>query len=272
MRYFTWAVVDVFSDQHTKALDCAIVEFSSPELLDAAGQTACNRGSTKGYDHNLGRDPRRVPVRAVPLEGSKRPRVYAVRPAGPCSRSGNVSGGLTACPQNNPRFAASDGVPPEVMIVGIRGASAIGGLAGSYRRSDWLRPEVPVRRIRRPRDLALSCVDQKPTTSWRQRLEDLSADDHERFMALQKHLETEFLKTFRKGREDRARVWSAIGGQIGCARQPDRLSPWTPKNADSEARSDRPSRSTAKGSSEVGLSTREEGGSTEHGCGLRVYY
>nr|CAB3452331.1 unnamed protein product [Digitaria exilis] len=30
-------------------------------------------------------------------------------------------------------------------------------------------------------------------------LEDLSSEDHERFMALQKHLEAEFLKTFRKG-------------------------------------------------------------------------
>nr|CAB3503073.1 unnamed protein product [Digitaria exilis] len=38
-------------------------------------------------------------------------------------------------PINNPRFAASDGVPPEVVIVGFHGASATGGLTGPYRRS-----------------------------------------------------------------------------------------------------------------------------------------
>nr|CAB3452117.1 unnamed protein product [Digitaria exilis] len=32
------------------------VEFSSPELLRAAGQTACSRAAVKAYDHNLGRD------------------------------------------------------------------------------------------------------------------------------------------------------------------------------------------------------------------------
>nr|CAB3501785.1 unnamed protein product [Digitaria exilis] len=36
---------------------------------------------------------------------------------------------------NNPRFAASDGVPPEATIVGFRGASVTGGLTGPYRRS-----------------------------------------------------------------------------------------------------------------------------------------
>ncbi|KAF8721666.1 hypothetical protein HU200_022838 [Digitaria exilis] len=48
---------------------------------------------------------------------------------------------------NNPRFAASDGVPPEVVIVGFRGASVTGGLTGPYRRSDRLLSGVPARRI-----------------------------------------------------------------------------------------------------------------------------
>nr|CAB3504356.1 unnamed protein product [Digitaria exilis] len=42
---------------------------------------------------------------------------------------------LAMCQANNPRFAASDGVPPEVVIVGFRGASSTDGLTGPYRRS-----------------------------------------------------------------------------------------------------------------------------------------
>ena len=49
--------VDAFLGQHTSALDHAVVEISSPELLDAAGQTACSRGVAKAYDHHPGRDP-----------------------------------------------------------------------------------------------------------------------------------------------------------------------------------------------------------------------
>ncbi|KAF8686788.1 hypothetical protein HU200_043430 [Digitaria exilis] len=42
---------------------------------------------------------------------------------------------LAMCQANNPRFAASDGVPPEVVIVGFRGASVTNGLTGPHRRS-----------------------------------------------------------------------------------------------------------------------------------------
>nr|CAB3503581.1 unnamed protein product [Digitaria exilis] len=42
-------------------------------------------------------------------------------------------------------------------------------------------------------------------------LEDLTVEDHERFMALQKHIEAEFLKTFRKGREDPGQTASTAG-------------------------------------------------------------
>ncbi|KAF8775871.1 hypothetical protein HU200_004133 [Digitaria exilis] len=47
----------------------------------------------------------------------------------------SMDGDMLSEEKNNPRFAASDGVPPEVVIVGFHGASATGGLIGPYRRS-----------------------------------------------------------------------------------------------------------------------------------------
>ena len=43
-----------------------------------------------------------------------------------------------ACrPQDNPRSASSDGVPPELAVLGFRGVSAPTGLTGGCSRSDW---------------------------------------------------------------------------------------------------------------------------------------
>nr|CAB3476723.1 unnamed protein product [Digitaria exilis] len=117
---------------------------------------------------------------------------------------------LAMCQANNPRFAASDGVPPEVVIVGFRGASATGGLTGLYRRSSseenstTARSSAFVNLVFEDRSTISSTMgfdvgeDNIVTAS----IEDLIVEDHERFMALQKHIEAEYLKTFRKGRED----------------------------------------------------------------------
>ncbi|KAF8656697.1 hypothetical protein HU200_060565 [Digitaria exilis] len=148
------------------------------------------------------------------------------------NRSGNVPGGLTACPRNNPRFVASDGVPPEVVIVGFRGASATGGLTGPYRRSSGEENSTTANLVFEDRSTIPSSMgfDVGQDNIVMASLDDLSAEDHERFTALQKHVEAEFLKTFRKGCEDHGSVTdgftagqtastvgpTATGGQTAC--------------------------------------------------------
>ncbi|KAF8758205.1 hypothetical protein HU200_010570 [Digitaria exilis] len=93
---------------------------------------------------------------------------------------------LAMCQANNPRFAASDGVSLEVVIVGFRGASDTGGLTGPYRRSSGEENSMTAR------------------------------------SSAFKHLEAEFWKTFPKGREDPGQTTTgghtvATGGQTASS-------------------------------------------------------
>ncbi|KAF8689488.1 hypothetical protein HU200_041811 [Digitaria exilis] len=90
--------------------------------------------------------------------------------------------------KNNPRFAASDGVPPEVVIVG--------GLTGRCRRSSDEENSTTARSSAFRVTMGFDVGEDNIVTA---SLEDLSPEDHERYIALQKHIEAEFLKTFRKG-------------------------------------------------------------------------
>nr|CAB3504366.1 unnamed protein product [Digitaria exilis] len=106
-----------------------------------------------------------------------------------CRRPPLSSPVTTPHAKNNPRFAASNRVPPEVVIVGFCGASVTGGLTGPYSGQATLR----------------SSGEEISTTARSSAFVYLTVENHERFMALQKHIEAEFLKTFRKGREDLGR-------------------------------------------------------------------
>ena len=66
-----------------------------------------------------------------------------------------------ACrPQSNPKSTSSDGVPPELEVLGFRGSPWSTGLTGRYHRSDRSVRREPVGedRVDDPRVLALSSV------------------------------------------------------------------------------------------------------------------
>ncbi|KAF8672387.1 hypothetical protein HU200_049591 [Digitaria exilis] len=85
--------------------------------------------------------------------------------------------GLAMGQANNPRFAASDGVPPEATIVGFRGASATGGRTGPYRRSS---------------------DEEIPATA--------RSSAYRKYLVVLAHLQNEFLKGFKKDHDTVTRV------------------------------------------------------------------
>ena len=63
-------------------------------------------------------------------------------------------------PQSNPRSISSDGVPPEIEVLGLRGVLYRTGLTGRHNRSDRSVRREPVGedRVDDPRVLAFSSV------------------------------------------------------------------------------------------------------------------
>ena len=63
-------------------------------------------------------------------------------------------------PQSNPRFTSSDGIPPELEVLGLRGVLCRTGLTGRHNRSDLSVRREPIGEdhVDDPRVLAFSSV------------------------------------------------------------------------------------------------------------------
>ncbi|KAF8756799.1 hypothetical protein HU200_011035 [Digitaria exilis] len=140
-----------------------------------------------------------------------------------CDRLYPVAG-LAMGQANNPRFVASDGVPPEAMIVGFRGTSAYWRsdslrLDSLYRRSNSLPrssdEEIPATaRSSAYLDLVFITVLLNPSRMGSKidqddipaNIEGLDEKGHQKYLMALAHLQSQFLKGFKNDQDTVTRV------------------------------------------------------------------